>query len=243
MAPSKPAPRQQRLDVYNSTSTGHQVGSGVSKPAVYHRSRSARLQQQFKSDQAPLTTFLASAKTTTPGSAAATDKGAVATDPGSKTPAPAPESKRKIFAGCSIYINGSTAPRISDVELKRLLSHHGARISMALARKTTTHVIVSDMGGGLAAGKLQKEIAGKKNNIRYISVQWWVFPLFFFVCCWCGMCALTCFAFLFSFFYRALDSVTAGKRLSESRFSPLNLHSRNQKPLASVFPKVSSKRE
>lgn len=191
MAPSKPVPRQQqRMDVYNSTSTGHQVGSGVSKPAVYHKSRSAKLQQQFRSNQAPLTAFLTSAKVTTPGSVVVADKGAVAghaassTDASSKTPSSTTiksESKCKIFAGCSIYINGSTAPRISDVELKRLLSHHGARISMALARKTTTHVVISSVGGGgLAAGKLQKEIVGKKNNIKYVSVQWWGSPLLFF---------------------------------------------------------------
>lgn len=184
MAPSKPIiPRQQRMDVYNSTSTGHQVGSGVSKPAAYRRYRSAKLQQQFKLSQAPLTAFLTSAKTTTPGSSVATNKGAVtdlatsSTKPSSKTSAPlssaTSQPTRKVFAGCSIYINGSTAPRISDVELKRLLSHHGAQISMTLARKTTTHVVISDVGGGgLAAGKLQKEIAGKKNNIRYVSVQW-----------------------------------------------------------------------
>lgn len=192
MAPSKPVPRQQqRMDVYNSTSTGHQVGSGVSKPAVYHKSRSAKLQQQFRSNQAPLTEFLTSAKVTTPGSAVVADKGAVAghvasstaKTPFSSTTTITSEPKRKIFAGCSIYINGSTAPRISDVELKRLLSHHGARISMTLARKTTTHVVVSSVGGGgLAAGKLQKEIIGKKNNIRYVSVQWWVsFPSLVFV--------------------------------------------------------------
>lgn len=194
MAPSKPVPRQQqRMDVYNSTSTGHQVGSGVSKPAVYHKSRSAKLQQQFRSNQAPLTAFLTSAKVTAPGSVVVADKGAVAghaassTDASSKTPSSSTtitsEPKCKIFAGCSIYINGSTAPRISDVELKRLLSHHGARISMALARKTTTHVVISSVGGGgLAAGKLQKEIVGKKNNIKYVSVQWWgspIYPVFF----------------------------------------------------------------
>lgn len=180
MAPSEPVLRQ-RMDVYNSTSTGHQVGSGVSKPAVYHKSRSAKLQQQFK--QAPLTAFLTTAKVATLGLSAAKDKGAVtslaasSTDQSSKRPVPSSSSepKRKIFVGCSIYVNGSTAPRISDVELKRLLSHHGARISMTLARKTTTHVVISDMGGGgLAAGKLQKEITSKKNNIRYVSVQWWI---------------------------------------------------------------------
>lgn len=195
MARSKPVPRQQRMDVYNSTSTGHQVGSGVSKPAVYHKYRSAKLQQQFKSNQAPLTAFLITAKVTAPDSSVTKDKDTglpiSSIGPSSKTLAPSTsivlEPKRKIFTGCSIYINGSTAPRISDVELKRLLSYHGARISMTLARKTTTHVVISDVGGGgLAAGKLQKEIAGKKNNIKYVSVQWWVF------CCQYGKFALTC---------------------------------------------------
>lgn len=174
-------PRQQRIDVYNSTSTGHQVGSGVSKPSAYHRSRAAKLQQQFKSNQAPLTAFLRSAKVSAPGTSIATEKGAstrIESPPVSivsevvVSSSSSSQTTRGIFAGCSIYINGSTAPRISDVELKHLLSHHGARISMKLARKAITHVIISDMGGGLAAGKLQKEIMGKNNNIKHVSVQW-----------------------------------------------------------------------
>ncbi|KAH0613612.1 uncharacterized protein H6S33_005498 [Morchella sextelata] len=80
MAPTKksratstlPAPR--KMDVYNSTSTGHQVGDGVSKPAAYQRHRAARLQAQFggagagggggggSGGQATLLRYLASAK-------------------------------------------------------------------------------------------------------------------------------------------------------------------------------------
>lgn len=58
--------------------------------------------------------------------------------------APQPESpdklepERQIFQGLTIYINGSTFPLISDHKLKRLLSSHGAHLSIALGRKTVT---------------------------------------------------------------------------------------------------------
>jgi hypothetical protein len=47
-----------------------------------------------------------------------------------------------IFSGLSIYINGSTAPLISDHRLKQLLVENGANISIALGRRTVTHVIL-----------------------------------------------------------------------------------------------------
>lgn len=73
--------------------------------------------------------------------------------------------KSDIFAGITVYINGSTLPTISDHKLKYLLVEHGGRVSISMARKTVTHVIVGKpgtraegAGGGLAAGKLQREI-------------------------------------------------------------------------------------
>jgi len=58
--------------------------------------------------------------------------------------------------------------------------HHGAHVSAHLRRSSTTHVILtragrvgSGAGGGLAAGKLQKEIDLRKaSTIKYVSVQW-----------------------------------------------------------------------
>lgn len=53
-----------------------------------------------------------------------------------------PQKPKQIFTGCTIYINGSTYPHISDHKLKLLLVQHGARLSLALARRSVTHVIV-----------------------------------------------------------------------------------------------------
>lgn len=43
------------------------------------------------------------------------------------------------------------------------------------------------------------------------------------------------------FLNRALDSMAAGKRLPESRFSVLGLHTQGQKSLASMFSGVVNK--
>jgi hypothetical protein len=90
--------------------------------------------------------------------------------------------KRGIFDGLTIYINGSTAPSISDHKLKYILAEHGAKISIHLSRRQLTHVILGSpcgragsigAGGGLAATKIQKEIKRTGGcGIRYVSVQW-----------------------------------------------------------------------
>ena len=91
--------------------------------------------------------------------------------------------KKKIFAGCTIYVNGSTAPLISDVELKRVLVANGAAVTTVMSRKRVSHVVLAKpvdgpgsgggIGGGLAAGKLQKEVLTKKGNgVRYVRVEW-----------------------------------------------------------------------
>ena len=101
-------------------------------------------------------------------------------------PAPAP---KQIFQNTIIYINGSTAPLISDHKLKHLLAAHGARLSIALGRRSVTHVILGTpngcaregerggqgkgAGGGLAAGKIQKEILRVGGcGVRYVGVDW-----------------------------------------------------------------------
>lgn len=87
--------------------------------------------------------------------------------------------KKQIFQNLCFYINGSTAPLISDHKLKYLLAEHGATMSIGLGRRTVTHVIVGisrakgGAGRGLAAGKIQKEISrvGGK-GVKYVSVEW-----------------------------------------------------------------------
>lgn len=93
-----------------------------------------------------------------------------------------------MFRGTTIYINGQTAPLISDHKLKGLLVAHGATLSLSLSRRVT-HVIIGKpnsgpgcggAGGGLAAGKIQKEIQrGGWRGMRIVGVEWYVcyFPL------------------------------------------------------------------
>ncbi|KAF2877885.1 hypothetical protein BDV95DRAFT_479498 [Massariosphaeria phaeospora] len=87
----------------------------------------------------------------------------------------------QIFHNLRFYINGSTAPHISDHKLKHVLAAHGARTSTALGRRTVTHVILGIVnnghhggaGGGLAATKIQKEIARTvSKTVKFVTVQW-----------------------------------------------------------------------
>ncbi|OKL60467.1 hypothetical protein UA08_04428 [Talaromyces atroroseus] len=123
-------------------------------------------------------------------------------------PLPVPErTKRGIFSNLTFYINGSTYPIISEHKLKHLLAAEGGCISLHLARRAVTHVIlptsgapggIARAGGLLAAGKLQKEGlkgsssrgvgAGGGKGIKYVTVEW------------------------------AIESIKAGKKLPEARF-------------------------
>ncbi|KAF2640250.1 hypothetical protein P280DRAFT_480720 [Massarina eburnea CBS 473.64] len=88
-------------------------------------------------------------------------------------PSPKPQEKQ-IFRGLCFYLNGSTAPLISDHKLKHLLSLHGATHSIGLARRTVTHVILSTTcGGGLAASKMQKEITKTRGkSVKFVTADW-----------------------------------------------------------------------
>lgn len=112
------------------------------------------------------------------------------------------EKGRGIFSGLCIYINGSTAPAIGDHKLKHLLAEHGAHISIALGRRSVTHVIVgkpndgngAGAGGGLAGSKIQKEIQRVRGKgVKFVSVEW------------------------------VVESVKAGKRLAEARFQGVSI--------------------
>jgi hypothetical protein len=95
-----------------------------------------------------------------------------------------PHPPRRIFDGLVIYVNGSTYPLVSDHKLKQLLSQNGANLSIHLGRRKVTHVILGrpsgrsqapGAGGGLASGKLDKEI--KKmggRGIKFVGVEWCV---------------------------------------------------------------------
>ncbi|EZF10628.1 hypothetical protein H112_08138 [Trichophyton rubrum D6] len=105
------------------------------------------------------------------------------------------DKDKRIFANLTIYINGSTMPLISDHKLKNMLVDHGAKISIGLARRSVTHVILGDpngagevesggagkaarnsqpgAGGGLAAGKMQREISRVSGmGVKFVGVEW-----------------------------------------------------------------------
>ncbi|KAM7198025.1 hypothetical protein V8F33_005292 [Rhypophila sp. PSN 637] len=127
------------------------------------------------------------------------------------------EPQRSIFDGLVIYINGSTHPLISDHKLKRVLAENGARTSIHLGRRQVTHVILGKpsgptggAGGGLAGGKLEKEIRRIGGcGIKYVSVEW------------------------------VLESLKAGKRLPEARFANLKVAARGQQSVLGAFSKKS----
>ncbi|KAK4164803.1 hypothetical protein QBC43DRAFT_43010 [Cladorrhinum sp. PSN259] len=128
-----------------------------------------------------------------------------------------PQKQRKIFDGLVIHINGSTFPLISDHRLKQVLAENGARISLHLGRRQVTHVILgkpsngprSGAGGGLAGGKIEKEIRRVGGcGVKYVGVEW------------------------------VLESLKAGKRQPETRYSNLKIAPRGQQSVFGAFSKA-----
>ena len=87
---------------------------------------------------------------------------------------------RGIFDGVVVYVNGSTFPLVSDHKLKQILTENGGNMSLHLGRRRVTHVILGrpagsaqGAGGGLAGGKLEKEI--KKIGgcgVKFVGAEW-----------------------------------------------------------------------
>ncbi|KAB5572714.1 hypothetical protein GE09DRAFT_681613 [Coniochaeta sp. 2T2.1] len=129
-----------------------------------------------------------------------------------------PKKQRKIFDNLVIYVNGSTYPIISDHKLKHLLAENGARMSFHLGRRQVTHVILGrpaavghGAGGGLAGGKLEREIRKVGGcGIKYVGVEW------------------------------VLESIKAGKRLPEARFANLKVAPRGQQSVYGAFAGAKS---
>ncbi|KAI1107142.1 hypothetical protein F4804DRAFT_298717 [Jackrogersella minutella] len=128
---------------------------------------------------------------------------------------------RGIFDGVVVYINGSTHPLVSDHKLKRVLAEQGARTSISLGRRQVTHVILGrsagglgGAGGGLAGGKLQKEIQKIGGcGVKFVGAEW------------------------------VLESIKAGKRLPEARFSNMKIASKGQQSVYGLYsrPNISAK--
>jgi hypothetical protein len=132
-------------NIFTSSITGHQVSQGPGRSTSYFQSRNQKLASQFSRPTSPLS------------------------DTTTNTPPRVPE----IFRNCCVYINGYMGPLISDLELKKRLARHGARVVTNLGRKSVTHVILGP--NGLAAGKIQKEMLARKVGVKYVTVDWYKF--------------------------------------------------------------------
>jgi len=144
--------------------------------------------------------------------------------------------QKQIFQGLCFYINGSTAPLISDHKLKHLLVERGAKMSIALGRRSVTHVILGTAnerggaGGGLAGGKIQKEIArvGGK-GVKFVGVEWLV------------LSSMPTSRHIFYNdladinIFRVVESIKADKRLPETRFAKLKLAPKGQNSVLNTF--------
>ena len=61
-------------------------------------------------------------------------------------------------------------PLMSDLELKKKLTRHGASVVANFGRRTCTHVILGP--NGLAGGKVQKEMLARNAGVKYVTVDW-----------------------------------------------------------------------
>ncbi|KAF1945638.1 hypothetical protein EJ02DRAFT_338290 [Clathrospora elynae] len=134
--------------------------------------------------------------------------------------APSKCLEKHIFTGLCFYINGSTAPLVSDHKLKQLLATYGAGLSIALGRRTVTHVILGTVnsnggaGGGLAGSKMQKEIVRTGGKaVKFVTAEW------------------------------VLESIKANRCLPESRFSPLKLAHKSQNSIFGMMRAANSKQK
>ncbi|KIX94296.1 uncharacterized protein Z520_10006 [Fonsecaea multimorphosa CBS 102226] len=123
------------------------------------------------------------------------DKNTISNTASLPLPLPPPQSQPpQIFRNLTMYLNGSSFPVISDHKLKHLFAQHGGNTSISLGRRTVTHVILGSNaagGGGLAGGKIQKEVAlVRGKGVKYVTAQW------------------------------VVDSVARGVRQPESRYVP-----------------------
>ena len=133
---------------------------------------------------------------------------------------PAEESKesrhpRGVFHDLGFYLNGSTAPTISDHKLKQLLTENGGRVCLGLARRSVTHVIVGrpnglqgGAGGGLSGSKIEKEVQRRRGcGIKFVSVEW------------------------------VIGSLKAGRRLPEHQYKGIDTAPHGVKSVAGMFAK------
>ncbi|WVW82937.1 hypothetical protein I302_104952 [Kwoniella bestiolae CBS 10118] len=78
-----------------------------------------------------------------------------------------------IFKGCVVYLNGSTGPKVSNLQVQHLISSNGGRLA-PLQSSSCTHIIAN---GGLSGTKTQKHIDGQgtrgaSRRAKVVKVEW-----------------------------------------------------------------------
>ncbi|KAF3921886.1 hypothetical protein ABW20_dc0100110 [Dactylellina cionopaga] len=140
-------------DVYVTSSTGHQIAEGGSSGVTGWRDdRNRKLKSQFSNIGSVIGTKRKAAETTKDSSSKIEGNKETQVSPPVTTSttqlstlAGDASKPKQIFTNCIIYINGNTSlAGVSDVELKRLLTSHGATVSYHLARRQVTHIILTD---------------------------------------------------------------------------------------------------
>ncbi|KAG7529769.1 hypothetical protein FFLO_05409 [Filobasidium floriforme] len=200
-----------------SAASGHQVSNrGGAKYSIsgkdYNTSRNQKLKQQF------------TAAVVKPGDdTGAGSENAVGADSGGKAVKETFVVQSRIFDGLTMWLNGYSGNKITDMELKKLIAVHGGTISMNEGSRIT-HVLVSERISGTKAEKFLKGAtkAYTKNGKKKVVL----------VDCESGR-SYCCFAFFGynSFlvhyadamygkrFAGVLDSVKQGRRLGESAYN------------------------
>ncbi|GHJ87007.1 hypothetical protein NliqN6_3409 [Naganishia liquefaciens] len=81
---------------------------------------------------------------------------------------------KQIFSGLKIYVNGYTGPKITDLELKRLISVHGGEISL-IDTSSVTHILVDKSLSSSKADKfLKSRNSGKGVRPKQVVHVDWV---------------------------------------------------------------------
>ncbi|EGX47812.1 hypothetical protein AOL_s00083g24 [Orbilia oligospora ATCC 24927] len=142
------------LDIYVTSSTGHQIredgGSGTGLTS-WRDDRNQKLKTQFTTVGAAVKVGTTKRNASKSGLELTGNVIEHSNGTTHQTTAPSPSSAndpkmpKQIFKNCTIYINGNTSlSGVSDVELKRLLTSHGAVVSYHLARRQVTHIILTN---------------------------------------------------------------------------------------------------
>ncbi|ORX33432.1 BRCT domain-containing protein [Kockovaella imperatae] len=83
------------------------------------------------------------------------------------------EKKSDLFKGCVFYLNGSTGPKVSNLQAQHMITANGGRF-LAMCNASCTHIIAS---GGLSGSKTQKWIDGQagrgaSKRTKVVRVDW-----------------------------------------------------------------------